>query len=629
MPGIVGIISQRPSAECQHLVKSMVASMEHEPFYDSGVYFVPEMGVYGGWVAHEDSFAAGQVFFNEQSDIALLFSGECFVDRERHAELRRKGHELAEAAGSWMIHFYEEQGDRFFEKLNGLFSGLLIDKRKSKAFLFNDRYGVERLYWHETEDATYFASEAKGLLRILPELRAFDKEGVAQFLTYGCTLEWRTLFRGIQLLPGASVWSFERGRCQKRKYLSPDTWEAQPTLSVENFESEFQETFKRILPRYFESGSKIGISLTGGLDTRMIMACRPKAAEQAVCYTFSGENGQTLDDRLAKRVAETCGLAHRILRIGQDFFSNFASNAERTVYITDGCLGILGSHEIYLNNQARQLAPVRLTGNYGSEILRRVSTFKPIGLSPALVSREFSRALNLWARSPAHDNEHPVTFAAFREIPWNLFFNVAAGRSQVSFRTPYLDNEIVALAYRAPENLRSSPLPALHLVRDSCAVLNNIPTDMGQLGQTGAAGGALRRVFSKVTFKLDYLSNEGFPHWLSPLDPMFKHFTSSLKIVGLHKYLHYRSWFRKELAGYVTAMLKDSCIRQSPFWNPDFLEHISREHMRGRRNYVREINAVLTLEAVERLLFRELSSERGDLKHSGIQGGRKEHCLTR
>src|SRR5713101_5119599 len=124
------------------------------------------MGIYAGWVAHEDSFAAGQVFFNERKDIALLFSGECFVDPETGAELKRKGHELGEAAGSWLVHFYEEQGDRFFEKLNGLFSGLLIDKRKNKAFLFNDRYGVERIYWHETEDAAYFASEATALLRI-------------------------------------------------------------------------------------------------------------------------------------------------------------------------------------------------------------------------------------------------------------------------------------------------------------------------------------------------------------------------------------------------------------------------------------------------------------------------------
>jgi asparagine synthase (glutamine-hydrolysing) len=398
---------------------------------------------------------------------------------------------------------------------------------------------------------------------------------------------------------------------------------------VENFESEFQETFKRILPCYFESGSKIGISLTGGLDTRMIMACRPKAAEQAVCYTFSGENGQTLDDRLAKRVAETCGLAHRILRIGQDFFSNFASHADRTVYATDGCFGVLGAHEIYLNKQARYLAPVRLTGNYGSEILRGVSTFKPLALSPNLFNPEFRRSLTSSTRLVANDNEHPVTSAAFREIPWNLFGSLAAGRSQVSFRTPYLDNKIVALAYQAPGTLRASPLPAVNLVKDNAPSLYNIPTDMGEMGKTRGLACPLRRFYSKATFKLDYLNNEGFPLWLSPLDPVFQGLASSLKIVGLHKYLHYRSWFRKELAGYVTGMLKDSRIRQSPFWNPDFLENMAKDHIRGRKNYVREIHAVLTVEAVERLLFRDLPYEMSDPKNSWAKGLQKEPLLTR
>ena len=629
MPGIVGIISHRPPEECQDLVASMVGSIEHEPFYASGMYAAPEMGVYGGWVAHENSFAAGQIFFNERKDIALLFSGECFADPETGAELRRKGHELAEAAGSWMIHLYEDEGDRFFEKLNGLFSGLLIDKRRNRAFLFNDRYGLERIYFCETKDATYFASEAKALLRILPELRAFDEQGVAQFLAFGYTSEWRTLFRGVQLLPGGSVWSFEGGSCHKRKYFSPETWEAQPALSIESFEFEFQETFKRILPHYFESGSKIGISLTGGLDTRMIMACRRKAAEQPICYTFSGENGQTLDDRLAARVAKLCGLDHRLLRLGTDFFSDFTSHVDRTVYATDGCFGVLGAHEIYLNRQARQLALVRLTGNYGSEVLRGVSTFKPLGLSPDLFNPEFRHSLPFSTRSVASGNEHPVTSAAFREVPWNLFGSLAAGRSQVTFRTPYLDNKIVALAYQVPGTLRASPFPAVNLVKDNAPSLYNIPTDMGEMGKTRGLACPLRRFYSKATFKLDYLNNEGFPHWLSSLDPLFQGLASSLKIVGLHKYLHYRSWFRRELAGYVKDVLTDTRTQQSPFWNPDFLENMAKDHIRGRKNYVREINAVFTLEAVERLLFRELPSETDDLKHSYMESGRKEQFLTR
>ena len=133
-------------------------------------------------------------------------------------------------------------------ELNGLFSGLLIDRRRARALLFNDRYGVERVYVHQTEHGTYFASEAKALLRVLPATRSFDDEGVAQFLTFGCPLEGRTLFRGIRILEGGSVWTFEGGSCRKRRYFTPAEWERQPALSAEDFQSEFQRSFKKSAP---------------------------------------------------------------------------------------------------------------------------------------------------------------------------------------------------------------------------------------------------------------------------------------------------------------------------------------------------------------------------------------------
>ena len=80
MPGIVGIISFRPADNCQSLLESMIASMQHEDSYRVGSYCAEEMGVYVGWVARDDSFAADQIVFNEQHDIALILSGVCFVD---------------------------------------------------------------------------------------------------------------------------------------------------------------------------------------------------------------------------------------------------------------------------------------------------------------------------------------------------------------------------------------------------------------------------------------------------------------------------------------------------------------------------------------------------------------------
>jgi asparagine synthase (glutamine-hydrolysing) len=528
------------------------------------------------------------------------------VDRETRAGLRQKGHELGQAAGAWLVHFYEDEGNCFFEKLNGLFSGLLIDKRQGKAFLFNDRYGVERLYLYEVKGTTYFASEAKALLRVLPELRAFDQEGVTQFLTFGCTLGQGTLFRGVQLLPTASVWSFENAKCQKRKYFSPQRWESQSLLSDEAFESEFEDTFQRILPRYFESESRIGISLTAGLDSRMIMACRPEITRKPICYTFSGYARDTLDARLAARVAKSCNLEHQILRIGPDFFSDFASHVDRTVYVTDGCLGTLGAHEIYLNNQARALSPVRLTGVFGGEILRGVSMFKPLHLAPRLVNAELSETVSSWTRRWSRGGEHPITFAAFRETPEMRFAILAASRSQVTFRTPYLDNEIVALAYEAPETVRKSIDSTLSLVKANNPSVSKVPTAMGEMGETNPLAAAWRRIFAKAVCKLDYLRSEGLPHGLSRLDFLLTQMSTASGIAGLHKYLPYRIWFQRELAAYVGGILKDLQVRHSSLWNPRFLEHMAPDHLSGRKNYVREIDVVLTLDAVERLLFRDL-----------------------
>jgi asparagine synthase (glutamine-hydrolysing) len=580
----------------------MLASMQYESFYHSGIYAIEEMGICVGWIAHSNSSSGGRVFFNEQRDVALILSGECFVDPNICFELRRIGHKL-ESDGDWLVHLYEEEGERFFENLNGLFSGLLIDRRKNKAFLFNDRYGSERIYWHRNKDTTYFASEAKALLSILPEVREFDQNGVAQFLAFGCTLGWQTLFRGICLLPGGSLWTFENGRCNKRQYFDTRTWESLPSLSPENFQSAFAETFKRILPRYFETSSKLGIALTGGLDTRMIMACRPGTAGKPVTYTFTGRNRETQDDRIARRVAKVEGLEHQLIRLSDDFFSDFAFHADRTVYVTDGSFGITGAHEIYFNSKARRFAPVRLTGLYGSEILRGVSTFKPIRLCTSLISHEFRQLVRNCVNERATPGIHPITSAAFRNVPWNLFGSAAAARSQVVLRTPYLDNELVALAFQGPETVRKSPSPALRLIENHKQRLRAIPTDRRIEYQHGGPIKKLPRMLYEASFKLDYLYNEGMPKWLLPFDPLLGLINSKLKIFGQHKYLHYRSWFRRELSEYIIDTLADARNRQMSFWDSDFLSSLASEHIRGHRNYVAEINAVLTLEAVDRLLI--------------------------
>src|SRR5437899_6932001 len=188
MPAIAGIVGLASSDVCQQLVRLMLASMMHEQTYASGTHFAPDIGVYAGWIAHAGSFADRQCAIAAADGTVLLFAGECLaLPGESGSATSTIGRAEGDLARS-LLRRYDADGPSFVGSLNGLFSGLVIDAKRKSALLFNDRYGMERIYFYEKGETTFFASEAKALLAVLPELRALDDEGVAQFLSYGSTL---------------------------------------------------------------------------------------------------------------------------------------------------------------------------------------------------------------------------------------------------------------------------------------------------------------------------------------------------------------------------------------------------------------------------------------------------------
>ena len=225
MPGIVGLITNRPRAAAECELRAMVESLCHEPFYASGTWIDAEQGIYVGWVARRGSFADAMPLCNESGAVTLVFSGEEFPEPGLIPELRGRGHKIEPRGPSYLVHRYEEEPD-FPKGLNGRFHGLLADRARGTAMLFNDRFGLQRLYYHEAKDTFYFAAEAKAILKVRPELRATDPRGVGEFIVCGCVLENRTLFSGIHVLPPGSSWYFRGGRIEKKAaYFEPREWE--------------------------------------------------------------------------------------------------------------------------------------------------------------------------------------------------------------------------------------------------------------------------------------------------------------------------------------------------------------------------------------------------------------------
>ncbi len=420
MPGIAGLITRKPRAWAEPQLQRMLETLRHESSYVMGTWMDEALGVYAGWMIRKNSFADGMPLRSDRGDVTLIFSGEEYSGRETAASPGGNGSAPKSAKPGYLVDLYQSQ--EFPANLNGRFQGLLVDRARGIASLFNDRYGLHRLYYHEAADAFYFSAEAKAILKVLPELRSIDPRGLGEFIADGCVLENRTIFRGIQVLPPASRWQFRGGSLErKQSYFDPREWEEQPILSVEDYYRELREVFSRILPRYFQGAEPIGMSLTGGLDTRMIMAWRKTAPGSLPCYSFGGTFRDCEDVRVARRVASVCRQPHQVIPADQEFLSGFPRWAERAVYMTDGCVTVNRGVDLYLNQKARHIAPVRMTGNYGGEVLRRVRAFKPVEPAAELFRPEMLPCIRQAVDSlfDVKCKGHAVSLSAFRQTPWH------------------------------------------------------------------------------------------------------------------------------------------------------------------------------------------------------------------
>ncbi|HXZ39883.1 MAG TPA: hypothetical protein VEG68_04020 [Terriglobales bacterium] len=610
MPGIVGLITKAPRPWAENRLLSMVQSLRHESFYESGTWIDEPSGVYVGWVARKNSFADGMPLRNERGDVTLLFSGEEFPEPEMPRRLKEHGHSVEPEGREYLVHFYEEDPN-FPAGLNGRFHGLLTDRSRGTTTLFNDRYGMQRIYYHEAKEAFYFAAEAKAILAVRTELRELDPRGLGEFVACGCVLENRTIFHAIQVLPPASLWVFMNGAlAQKGRYFNPSEWESQGPLQPEAYYRQLREVFTVNLPRYFNGRERVAISLTGGLDTRMIMAWWKGASNSLPCYTFGGPYRDCQDVVIARRVAQICHQPYQVIPVGDEFLSRFASYAERTVYLSDGCAAVNRAVDLYANEIAASIAPVRMTGNYGSEILRRLRMFKPERPTAGLFNREFLEHIE--AATGTYTSllsGHAVTFTAFRQAPWHQYGLLGLEQTQLTIRSPYLDNDLVRTAFRAPDSaivksdLFENNDECSRLIADGNKTLREIRTDRGLGGPGGKWSTRVVRSLLEFTFRAEYAYDYGMPQWLARIDHVFSPFHLERLFLGRHKFCHFRVWYRDALAEYVREMLLDPRSLSRPYLERRRLEAMVQAHLRGDYNFTTAIHKVLTLELVHRLFL--------------------------
>jgi asparagine synthase (glutamine-hydrolysing) len=604
LPGIVGLITKLPQAVAEQQLLAMVKCLRHEPFYNCGTWSDPELGVYIGWVARRGSFADEMPVPNEDGKITLFFAGEEFPEPGLKRELRQRGHRFSDEDSSYLVHRYEDEAE-FPKGLNGRFHGLMVDRRQGTATLFNDRFGLQRLYYHDSKDGFYFAPEAKAILKVRPELRAVDSRGLGEFVACGCVLENRTLFSGIHLLPQGSAWLFRKGAIEARdSYFEPKEWEQQEALDPEQYYNQLQSAFVGSLPRYFNGRERIGMSVTGGLDTRIIMAWHNPKPNSLPCYTWGSMYRDHEDVKLARRIAAICEQPHQVIAAGPEFLSQFAHYAERTIFLTDACVDLSRSPDLYMQEKVREIAPVRMVGTYGSEILLQAVMFKagqPAGGLFEPLCEQIGAGIETYN---AARNVHPVSFVAFRQSPWHHYGVLGLEQTQVAIRSPFLDNEVVKTAYRAPgpDTIAANEKVRARLIREGNPALAKIRTDRG----SGGLNSELTHLYLEFFFKAEYAYDMGMPQWMARIDHMLAPLHLERIWLGRHKPFHFRVWYRDQLREYVRQILLDDRALARPYVSRAGVERVVNGHLRGDENHTDEIHRLLSLELAHRLFIESV-----------------------
>jgi asparagine synthase (glutamine-hydrolysing) len=616
MPGILGILSKRPLGDGEARLQKMLGSMLHSPSYISATYLDHHRGIYLGCIAL-DSAVKGWVLpaGEDTGGSAAMLAGECCLDESLLSGLPVAAKALSLGNIRHVLAAYEEMGDAVFPSINGWFAGVIVDRRQGRVLLFNDRFGMQKVYYHESADAVYFASEAKAILRVVPATRAIDPEAMGEYLNYDCVLHNRSFFKGINLLPGGSKWVFADGTFDKGSYFSPHDWEQQEPLDRKTFLKLACSTFDAIVPRYF-TGGPVAMALTGGLDTRSVLAARRPGPGELPCYTFAGMYRESLDVKVARKVATTCGQSHACIRLGPEFLRAYPEHVERAVYMTDGLANATMADELYLNSLARNIAPVKMTGKFGSQVLRSVTGLRARYPASGLIARDFfpimQQARDTFSRIRTG---HALSFFLFHECPWYWSAFTVAEQSQLTVRSPYLDNDFVRTLYQSPPELLEGYIFHENIMRRTTPKLLEIRTDKGMYGSSPPLLNGLLKNWYRMQGTADKLYTwDRIPYnltdWVARADScLLKPLHLDALIRGRSFFRHYRPWFRDELSGYVRDVLLDQRTLERPYWNAEFVPSIVRDHQRGWKNYFLEIRKILTVELIHRTLVENAAQE--------------------
>lgn len=328
MPGLLGYIKKNDVISDNSLIDNMCKTLMHEKWYKTDKITEDHFAFAR---VHQNIFnPEQQPIYNNDKSLCVFMYGKIYDYENDLQRLEKKGYVFKYRNDpEYCLYLFEEHGVNFINELNGSFVIVIYSLKNNALYLFNDRYGSRPIYYHYGKDGITFACEVKAILKNGKIRKEICKTALANFFYYGHLIGDETFVEDINILPPASILFYGNNQIKIDEY-----WQLKYQQDDNRSEKEFVdllvEKWKHAVTIRLEDNHKYGLSLSGGLDSRSILAAIPKKVIPSfITFTYGRE-----ESFIAKKAAKIIGTNNYTVEIDyDDAIKNFG---EKVININDG-----------------------------------------------------------------------------------------------------------------------------------------------------------------------------------------------------------------------------------------------------------------------------------------------------
>lgn len=404
----------------------MSAAMVHRGPDGWGNYIEEESRVF---LAHRrlaivDLETGAQPMSDVTGRVTVVFNGEIYNHLELRKKLEAKGYRFRSNHSDTevLVHGWIEWGSSLPEKLNGMFAFAIWDAKLKCLFLARDRFGEKPIYWSKQGDAFIFASELTALAQHPCIENVPDRTALKKFFCYGFVPAPHAYLKGTMKIPagGWVKYDIHDGRVTEARYWRFRIEPEEPTISEDDLADELRALLIQATERRLMADVSLGLFLSGGIDSSIIVACAAENRHAAEINTFAiGFTEQSFDESaFAQAAAAHFGTLHRFRILDLEMSKKLIPEVLRQL---DEPLGDASILPTYLLSQfTREHVKVALSGDGGDELFAGYDQFAAIGpaqlyqsVVPRQMHRMFKRLIDLL---PISDRNMSLEFKIRRTL---------------------------------------------------------------------------------------------------------------------------------------------------------------------------------------------------------------------